>query len=61
MSVFIDLEMDTTDAHLLHKNLRNEIIEIGAVRMDDAFHPLDVMKKLADLLQTSQPKPAVAV
>ena len=42
MSIFIDLEMNTTDARLVHKkDLRNEIIEIGAVRMDDAFHPMD--------------------
>ena len=42
MSIFIDLEMNTTDVRLVHKkDLRNEIIEIGAVRMDDAFHPLD--------------------
>lgn len=42
MSIFIDLEMNTTDARLVHKkDFRNEIIEIGAVRMDDAFHPLD--------------------
>ena len=42
MSIFIDLEMNTTDARLVYKkDLRNEIIEIGAVRMDDAFHPLD--------------------
>ena len=42
MSIFIDLEMNTTDARLVHKkDLRNEVIEIGAVRMDDTFHPLD--------------------
>ena len=42
MSIFIDLEMNTTDARLVHKkDLRNEIIVIGAVRMDDAFHPMD--------------------
>lgn len=42
MSIFIDLEMNTTDARLVHKkDLRNEIIEIGAVRMDEHFHPLD--------------------
>ena len=42
MSIFIDLEMNTTDTHLVHrKDLKNEVIEIGAVRMDDAFHPLD--------------------
>ena len=42
MSIFIDLEMNTTDARLVHKkDLRNEIIEIGAVRMNDDFHPLD--------------------
>lgn len=30
--------MSTTDARLVHKrNLRNEIIEIGAVRMDDTL------------------------
>ena len=32
MSIFIDLEMNTTDARLVHKkDLRNEVIEIGAV------------------------------
>lgn len=42
MSIFIDLEMNTTDARLVHKkDLRNEVIEIGAVRMDEHFHPLD--------------------
>ena len=42
MSIFIDLEMNTTDARLVHKkDLRNEVIEIGAGRMDDTFHPLD--------------------
>ena len=36
MSIFIDLEMNTTDARLVHKkDLRNEIIEIGAVRVTD--------------------------
>ena len=34
MSIFIDLEMNTTDVRLVHKkDLRNEIIEIGAVTM----------------------------
>lgn len=38
----LHIEMNITDARLVHKkDLRNEIIEIGAVRMDDAFHPLD--------------------
>lgn len=42
MSIFIDLEMKTTDTRLVRrKKLKNEVIEIGAVRMDDAFHPLD--------------------
>ena len=42
MSIFIDLEMNTTDTRLVRrKKLKNEVIEIGAVRMDDAFHPLD--------------------
>ena len=42
MSIFIDLEMNTTDTRLVRrKELKNEVIEIGAVRMDDAFHPLD--------------------
>lgn len=42
MAVFIDLEMNLTDLRLVHsKELRQEIIEIGAVRMNDAFHPLD--------------------
>ena len=42
MSIFIDLEMNTTDTRLVRrKDLKNEVIEIGAVRMDDAFHPLD--------------------
>lgn len=42
MSIFIDLEMNTTYTRLVHrKELKNEVIEIGAVRMDDAFHPLD--------------------
>ena len=42
MSIFIDLEMNTTDTWLVRrKELKNEVIEIGAVRMDDAFHPLD--------------------
>ena len=41
MSIFIDLEMNTTDTRLVRrKELKNEVIEIGAVRMDDAFHPL---------------------
>lgn len=34
--------MNTTDTRLVRrKKLKNEVIEIGAVRMDDAFHPLD--------------------
>ncbi len=42
MSIFIDLEMNTTDTRLVRrKKLKNEVIEIGAVRMDDAFHLLD--------------------
>lgn len=42
MSIFIDLEMNTTDTRLVRrKKLKNEVIEIGAVRMDDALHPLD--------------------
>lgn len=42
MSIIIDLEMNTTDTRLVRrKKLKNEVIEIGAVRMDDAFHPLD--------------------
>ncbi|MHA3678327.1 exonuclease domain-containing protein [Faecalibacterium sp. PGM34] len=42
MSIFIDLEMNTTDTRLVRrKKLKNEVIEIGAVRMDDAFYPLD--------------------
>ena len=42
MSIFIDLEMNTTDTRLVRrKKLKNEVIEIGAVRRDDAFHPLD--------------------
>lgn len=42
MSIFIDLEMNTTDTRLVRrKKLKNEVIEIGAVRMDDAFHPMD--------------------
>lgn len=42
MSIFIDLEMNTTYTRLVHrKELKNEVIEIGAVRMDDAFHLLD--------------------
>ena len=42
MSIFIDLEMNTTDTRLVRrKKLKNEVIEIGAVRMDDEFHPLD--------------------
>lgn len=42
MSIFIDLEMNTTDTRLVRrKKLKNEVIEIGAVRMDDTFHPLD--------------------
>ena len=42
MSIFIDLEMNTTDTRLVRrKKLKKEVIEIGAVRMDDAFHPLD--------------------
>ena len=42
MSIFIDLEMNTTDTRLVRrKKLKNEVIELGAVRMDDAFHPLD--------------------
>ena len=31
MSIFIDLEMNTTDTRLIHrKELKNEVIEIGA-------------------------------
>lgn len=31
MSIFIDLEMNTTDTRLVHrKELKNEVIEIGA-------------------------------
>ena len=42
MGIFIDLEMNLTDPRLVcKKDLRNEIIEIGAVRMDENFHPLD--------------------
>ena len=42
MGIFIDLEMNLTDPRLVCKrDLRNEIIEIGAVRMDEHFHPLD--------------------
>ena len=42
MSIFIDLEMNTTDTRQVRrKKLKNEVIEIGAVRMDDAFHLLD--------------------
>ena len=42
MSIFIALEMNAADARLVHKkDLRNEIIEIGAVRMDDTVYPLE--------------------
>lgn len=42
MGIYIDLEMNLTDPRLVcKKDLRNEIIEIGAVRMDENFHPLD--------------------
>lgn len=42
MGIFLDLEMNLTDSRLVRKkDLKNEIIEIGAVRMDDSFHPLD--------------------
>lgn len=42
MAIFIDFEMNLTDSRLVRKkNLRHEIIEIGAVRMDEHFHPVD--------------------
>ena len=45
MGIFIDLEMNLTDPRLVcKKDLRNEIIEIGAVRMDEHFHPLDCFR-----------------
>ena len=48
MSIFIDLEMNTTDARLVHKkDLRNEVIEIGAVRKapDDVDYGIELTIK----------------
>ncbi len=42
MSIFVDFEMNTTDRRMMRTaKLRQEIIEIGAVRMDEKFHPVD--------------------